>query len=150
MSYTLNMHCKGAFSVCSSVRPSVSLSVGPSIGPFVGPSTGWMHRCLPVRLVSMHHSISEWVFTLATKGIHSHLLNHLNKINKRYCYANFMAATTFTANFRTNCSFSGSLTQKPKKNVFFLLFFDFLMMAKNFLSTISPLEPRGPQPQNHE
>ena len=36
-------------------RPSVSQSVSPSIGPLVGspggPSIGWMHRCLPVRLV---------------------------------------------------------------------------------------------------
>ena len=32
--------------------PSIRQSVGPSIGPFVGPSAGWVHRCLPVRLVS--------------------------------------------------------------------------------------------------
>ena len=31
--------------------PSVHQSVDLSIGPFVGPSAGWMHRCLPVRLV---------------------------------------------------------------------------------------------------
>ena len=30
---------------------SVCQLVGPSIGSFIGPSTGWMHRCLPVRLV---------------------------------------------------------------------------------------------------
>ena len=53
MSYTLNIHHKRALSVRSSVRPSVSQSVGPSIGHFVSPSAGWMHRCLPVRLVKL-------------------------------------------------------------------------------------------------
>ena len=51
MSYTLDIHCRGEFSVRSFVRPSISLSVGPSIGPIVGPSAGWMHSCLSVRLV---------------------------------------------------------------------------------------------------
>ena len=51
MSYTLNGHCIGALSVRSFVHPSVSQSIGPSIGPFVVSSAGYMHRCLPVRLV---------------------------------------------------------------------------------------------------
>ena len=51
MSNSLHVDCIGAFSVRSFVRLSVSQSVGPTIGPFFGPSIGWMHRCLPVRLV---------------------------------------------------------------------------------------------------
>ena len=54
---TSNIHCIGASSVRSFVRPSVSQSVGPSISPFVDPSTGWMHRCLPVRLVRINIEI---------------------------------------------------------------------------------------------
>ena len=50
-----HIHCLGVLSVHSFVCLCVSQSVGPSIGPLVGspagPSLGWMHRCLPVRLV---------------------------------------------------------------------------------------------------
>ena len=45
------MHLIGALSVPSFVRLSVGQPDSSSIGPFVGPSAGWMHRCLPVRLV---------------------------------------------------------------------------------------------------
>ncbi len=60
------------------VCPSVSQSVGPSIGPFVGPSAGWMHRCLPVRLViqgnnrlsdSFTGSLGDGIFTCKQKGL---------------------------------------------------------------------------------
>ncbi len=53
--YALSVRSFVCLSVCLSVYLSVSQSVGPSIDTLVGspagPSIGWMHRCLPVRLV---------------------------------------------------------------------------------------------------
>ena len=74
MLYTLDIHCIGTLLVRSFVRLSVSQSIGSSFGPFVGRpighSAGWMHRCLPVRLVRcVHASLSEVV------SVHSFVCN---------------------------------------------------------------------------
>ena len=56
----LDMHCLGALSVRSFVCLSVGSSIGPLVGSPAGPSTGWMHHCLPVRLVSSSIGLSAF------------------------------------------------------------------------------------------